>query len=154
MPAMEPTNKLSSEQEEYRICAKPYVFYRIILDRTGARLMTATAHEDSGEYKAFEDQEALLAATAQILGDYEMGFLRKKDHAGRPYLETRVSPDAQHLIHVATTALDQMNFEDVLVLALREMKALHEEFAIDDGGGDVYLSDGMWVTADGRVVER
>lgn len=154
MPAMEPANKLSSVQEEYRICAKPYVFYRVIVDRIGARLMTATADEDSGEYKAFENQEALLVATAQVFGDYQMEVVRKKDRAGRQYLETQVSPDAQHMIHVATTALDRMGLVNVAVLALREMKVLHEEFAIDDGGDDVYLSDGMWVTADGRVVER
>ena len=58
------------------------------------------------------------------------------------------------MIHVATTALDRMGFVNVAVLALREIKVLHEEFAIDDGGDDVYLSDGMWVTTDGRVVER
>lgn len=154
MPAMEPANKLSSVQEEYRICAKPYVFYRIIVDQMGARLMTATADEDSGEYKAFDNQEALLVATAQVFGDYQMDFVRKKDRAGRQYLETHVSPDAPHMIHVATTALDRMGVANVAVLALRETKVLHEEFAIDDGGDDVYLSDGMWATADGRVVER
>lgn len=154
MPIIESSNKLSSEQEEYRICSKPYVFYRVIVARNGVRLMTATASEDAGEYRAFKNQEVLLAATAQVFGDFEMEIVTKEDHAGRPYIETQVSPDKQHLIHVATTALERMGFEDVSVLALREMKALHAEFAIDDSGEDTYLSDGMWVTADGKLVER
>ncbi|SIT52777.1 conserved hypothetical protein [Mesorhizobium prunaredense] len=154
MPIIEPSNKLSRTQKEYRICSNPYVFYRIIVDQYGARLMTATASEDAGGYRAFENQKFLISSTVQVFGDFDMEIVTKEDHAGRLYVETPVFLDAQHLIHIATTALDRMGFEDVAVLALRDMKALYEEFVIDDSGEDTYLSDGMWVRSDGRLIEK
>jgi len=154
MAIIQKSNKLSLRQEEYRICSDPYVFYRLISDANGFRIMTATASEDTGEYRAYEDQEALISATAQVLADREMAFVPKKDHAERPYIETSVYPDSEDLLHLASTILDRMGFEDISVLALREMKAIYEEFAIDDAGEDTYLSDGTWMTSDGRLIEK
>jgi hypothetical protein len=154
MAIIQKSNKLSLRQEEYRICSDPYVFYRLISDANGFRIMTATASEDTGEYRAYEDQKALISATAQVLADREMAFAPKKDHAERPYIETSVYPDSEDLLHLASTILDRMGFEDISVLALREMKAIYEEFAIDDAGEDTYLSDGTWMTSDGRLIEK
>ena len=36
--------------------------------------MTATASEDTGEYRTYGDQEALISATVQVLTDREMAF--------------------------------------------------------------------------------
>lgn len=122
--------------------------------------MTATASEGTGAYRAFENQESLTAATMQVFGDFGMEFVTKVDHAGRPYVETSVYPDADHLVRIATTALDRMGFEDASVLALREflalqeMKAIYEDFSIDDSGEDAYLSGGMWITSDGRLIKK
>lgn len=116
--------------------------------------MTATAAEDVGGYRAFENQKHLLAATAQTFGDFEMKFVAKQDHAGRPYIEAQVSPDEEQLVHVATTTLERMVFEDVEVLALREMKSIYEEFANDDSGDDIYLGDGMSMRVEGKMVEK
>ena len=154
MVKIEPSKKLSSEQEEYRICSKPYIFYRMIVDQNGVRLMTATASEDTGEYRVYEDQKSLIAATSKIFVDFGMEFTTKEDHAGRPYVETTANSDKEHLHHIATTALDRIGFKDVSVLALQEMKALYDEFSISDSGEDTYLSDGMWITSDGRMVEK
>lgn len=154
MPIIEPSNKLSLTQEEYRICSASHVFYRVIVDRNGVRLMTATASEDSGEYRSFKDQELLISSTMEVFDKFDVEFEVKEDRAGRKYVETPVFPDAKHLIHIATSVLDRIGFEDVSVLALREMIDIYKEFAIDDGGEDVYLSDGMWVTSDGRPIEK
>lgn len=154
MAIIQKSNKLSSQQEEYRICSDPYVFYRLISDANGFRIMTATASEDTGEYRAYGDQEALISATVQVLADREMAFATKKDHAERPYIESSVYPDKEDLLHLTATILDRLGFEDISVLALREMKAIYDEFAIDDSGDDTYLSDGMWMTSDGRMIEK
>lgn len=154
MPKIEPSNKLSPDQEEYRICSEPYVFYRIIVDGRGGRLMTATAGEDIGPYRAYDDQSLLITTTAQVFGDFDMTIATKTDHAARSYIETPVTLDKTHLIHIATTALHRIGFVDVEVLSLRDLLALHDEFAADDSGEDTYLSDGMWVTSDGRLVEK
>ena len=154
MPIIEPSKKLSMIQEEYRICSAPYVFYRVIVDRNGVRLMTATASEDTREYRAFGNQELLISVTKQVFTDFDMQIGTKEDHAGRAYVQTAVFPERDHLIHIATLALDRIGFADISVLALREMKAIYEELAIDESGDDAYFGDGMWTTSDGRLIEK
>ncbi|WP_428544049.1 hypothetical protein [Profundibacter sp.] len=95
MAIIEKSKKLSSEQEEYRICSKPYIFYRVIVDQNGVRLMTATASEDTGEYRAYKDLKSLISATSQVFEDFGMEIIPKEDHAGRPYIETTVYPDCE-----------------------------------------------------------
>lgn len=154
MPEIKASNKLSLEQEEYVIFSKPYVFYRIIRDSKGVRIMTATASDSAKSYRFFEDQKSLNNATIKVFGDFGIEFFTKEDYAKRPYIEALVFLDKNYLLHIATTALEQIGFKDVCVLSLQEMKAIHDEFAVDEGCGDVYLSDGMWVTSDGRLIER
>lgn len=154
MAIIQTSNKLSLRQEEYRICSKPYVFFRLISDRDGVRLMTATAAEDAGEYRAFENQASLISATSRAFEGRNLSYATKKDQMGRAYIETSVYPDKDDLLHLAATVLDQIGFEDISVLALREMRAIYDEFSVDDSGEDTYLSDGMWITSDGRLIEK
>ena len=154
MPRIERSKKLSMTQEEYCICSKPYVFYRLISDHSGFRLMTATASEDTSRFCVYEDQTSLISATETVLSSRGMNIVAKTDHAGRPYVETAVYSDTEDLLHLAATVLEQIGFEDVSVLALREMKAIYREFSVDDSGDDTYLSDRMWATADGRLIEK
>lgn len=157
MPDIEPSRKLSADQEEYRICSKPYVFFRLIFDKRRARLMTATASEDGGGYRAFEDQKTLTAATARVLEDAGLHPELKEDHAQRPYIETPIPldrVDREELVHLASTVLLTLGITDIQVLALAEMLALYDEFSGTDNEDAVYLSDGMWITADGKIVER
>ncbi|RDD72136.1 hypothetical protein DVR11_07210 [Paracoccus versutus] len=116
--------------------------------------MTATAAEDTGEYRAFENQASLISATSRAFEDRNLNYATKKDQMGRAYIETSVYPDKDDLLHLAATVLDQIGFEDISVLALREMKAIYDEFSVDDSGEDTYLSDGMWITSDGRLIEK
>lgn len=152
MPIIQISHKLSFDQEEYCICSNHIVLFRIISEGSELRLMTATAPEDAAEFRAFDDQQLLISSTLGVFGDFDIEFVMKTDCAGRPYVEAKFSKD-NDINHVATMILDRMGFKDAEVFALREMKALHDEFATDDGE-DAYLSDGMWVTADGRLVER
>ncbi|MCA8905349.1 MAG: hypothetical protein H6847_13990 [Hyphomonas sp.] len=157
MPDIEPSRKLSADQEEYRICSKPYVFFRLIFDKHGARLMTATASENCGGYRAFEDQKTLTAATARVLEDAGLHPTLKEDHAQRSYIETPIPldrVDREELVHLASTVLLTLGITDVQVLALAEMLALYDEFSVSENDEAVYLSDGMWITADGNIVEK
>lgn len=154
MARIERSTKLSLTQDEYRICSEPYVFYRLISNGNGVRLMTATACENIGGLRAFEDQTLLISMTARVFSERGLDFVIKTDQSERDYIETPIYPDEEDLLHLAATVLDLIGFEDVSVLALREMKAIYSEFAVDDSGDDTYLSDGMWATADGRIVEK
>lgn len=154
MALLEPSNKLSQLQTEFRICSKSYVFHRLIRVGSEYRFMTATASEDTGGFRAYEDQSSLINATIHALQRFDLDAEMKLDHAGRPYVETMTSSNKEHLLHVAQTALREIGFEDVAVLALDDMIAIYEEFAVGDDGEDVYLSDGMWITSDGRMIEK
>lgn len=119
--------------------------------------MTATASEDCGAYRAFEDQKALIAATARVLEDAGLDPALKKDHAQRHYIETPIPldrVDREEMAHLASTVLLTLGINDIQVLALAEMLSLHEEFSVRDNDEAVYLSDGMWITADGKIVEK
>lgn len=154
MALLEPSNKLSQIQREYRVCSKPYVFHRVIGVGDEFRFMTATASEDTGSFRAYEDQSSLINATIQALQLFDLDAEMKLDHAGRPYVETIVSCDKEHLLHVAQTALREMGFEDVSILALDDMLSIYDQLAVGDDGEDVYLSDGMWITSDGLMIEK
>ncbi|PWR03368.1 hypothetical protein DKT77_06985 [Meridianimarinicoccus roseus] len=154
MAIIQTSNKLSLRQEEYCICSEPYVFFRLISDRDGVRLMTATASEDTGEYRVFGNQASLISATSRAFEDRNLNYATKKDQMGRAYIETSVYPDKDDLLHLAATVLDQIGFEDISVLALREMKAIYDEFSVGDSGEYTYLSGGMWITSDGRLIEK
>ena len=119
--------------------------------------MTATASEDCGGYRAFEDQKSLTAATARVLKDAGLHPALNEDHAQRPYIETPIPldrVDRQELVHLTSTVLLTLGITDIQVMALAEMLALHDEFSVSDNDEPVYLSDGMWITADGKIVEK
>ncbi len=119
--------------------------------------MTATASENCGGYRAFEDQKTLTAATAIVLEDAGLHPTLKEDHAQRSYIETPIPldrVDREELVHLASTVLLTLGITDVQVLALAEMLALYDEFSVSENDEAVYLSDGMWITTDGKIVEK
>lgn len=146
------SSKLSSDQEEQCVHSKGFVFFRIVAEGDLLKVMTATAAEDTGELRPFHDQQALLAATRSVLSERGEEWSEKEDWRGRPYVEAEF-PTGADVLHIAHTVLLSLGFEDIGVLALREMKEIYSEFAIEDGE-DTYLSDGMWMTPDGRIVEK
>lgn len=154
MAVIRASNKLSSNQSEYAISSRSYVFFRVITDQNGTRLMTATAAEDSGSDRVYEDQKALITATVRTLEKYEFQWASKVDHVGRAYIETSVYPDYDDIVHIANVALEDMGFDDISIQAIQDIRRIYEEFSIDESGEDTYLSDGMWVTSDGRIVQR
>lgn len=154
MPEFEPTRKLSTDQEEYRICSKPYVFFRMIVDKNGARLMTATASEDAGGYRAFEDQDSLIAATSRVVKGAGKQAVMKEDHARRPYVETSISLHREEAEHLSASILNSLGIHDAQILALQEILVIYDEFSIHDDEDAVYLNDGMWATSDGRIIEK
>lgn len=115
--------------------------------------MTATAAEDTGVLHPFPDQTRLMAGARSVLLDRGQHWSEKADRVGRPYVETSFDGNSD-VLHVANTVLLSLGFDDFEVSCLREMKAIYDEFAVDDSGEDTYLSDGMSTTADGRLVGR
>lgn len=153
MAKIKRSSKLSSDEDEQCVYSGSFVFFRIVAEGDQFKFMTATACEDTGEFRPFHDQHRLIAATMSVLLELGKEWVNKDDWAGRPYVEVRFAAgdDVLHIVHAVLLSL---GFDDFDVSLLREMRALHEEFAVDDTSEDAYLSDGMWVTADGRLVNR
>jgi hypothetical protein len=96
----------------------------------------------------------LISATSRAFEDRSLNYEQKKNLMGRSYVETSVYPHEDDLLHLAATVLDQIGFKDISVLALREMKAIYDEFSVGVSAEDTYLNDGMWITSDGRLIEK
>lgn len=152
MAIIKRSNKLSSDQEEQCVHSKGFVFFRIVAEGDLLKVMTATAAEDTGELRPFHDQQRFLAATRSVLSERDEEWSEKEDWKGRPYVEAAF-PAGADVLHMVHTVLLSLGFEDIGVSALRELKEIYNEFAIEDGE-DTYLSDGMWMTPDGRMVEK
>lgn len=153
MAKIQTSHKLSTQQEEYQVTSGPYVFFRMIRDAVGFRLMTATAGDERSAFRAYADQETLINATAKVLTERRMEWVTKEDRCRRPYIETNVDLDKEALVHLSTRILDRLGFVDISVLARREMKQIYAELAISDSDDDLYLSDGVSITADGRMLD-
>ena len=153
MATIESSSKLCAKQDEYCICSKCIVFFRVVDEGSHLRVMTATASEDSGTFHPFCDQQQLIEATRTVFYQFDIAIVEKRDHAGKPYVEAKISTSVKHVEHITNTVLLRLGVKDIATRALSELKALYEELAIDDTGGDAYLEGGVSLTADGRLVE-
>jgi len=105
---VESSSKLSAKQHEFRICSKGIVFFRLVDEDKYFRLMTATAPEDTKRLRPFSDQKRLIAATQDVLSQLDVVFSQKQDHAGKPYVEAKLSTDKKRVEHIANTVLLQL----------------------------------------------
>ena len=152
MAIINSSGKLSGGGGEYLISAGRTVFFRLISHADRVDFMTATADEDTGDLKAYHDQPALIRHTAAVFEEKEIASSHEKDRQGRAFVRATTEPDENAIKHLATLILDRLGIEnDICVQAIREMRELHAELAIDDDE-DAYLMDGMAITPDGRIV--
>ena len=111
--------------------------------------MTATADEDSGDLKAYQDQPALIQQTVEILAEQGLSISHEADRQGRAFVRSILIGDEKHIVALI---LDRLGIDDdIWVLALQEKREMHAELCIDDEE-PIYISDGMNLTPDGRLV--
>ena len=127
-------------------------------------LMTATADEDYGRTKVCTEQLRLVEP-ALLLGT-ELGTspLVEKDWGGREYVQIcsiNQTPEQsdQELTSELNTVLGRFFeiYNSCTKLGSRanvEMIDLHDVLATDDLGSDVYFSDGVWLSNDGKLHNR
>ena len=140
------------------------VYLRLIGENPKYLLMTATADEDSRKFIACKDKTRLISVAWQFA--LSQGFEPKScsDNYGREYvkiLEFNIdhASDQSDLFEHFDQAIKHFfeiydNFIADDAGCVDEMRDIYRELASDDLGGDVYLSDGVWLSSDGSLHDR
>lgn len=127
-------------------------------------LMTATASEDHGCIRVCGDQRRLVEAALRLGAELGTKPTVEKDWIEREYVKIcsiRFNPgqDVANFIKELGELLEKFfayydEYQDLSICGDDEMQELYDVLAIDDQGGDVYLSDGVWLSSDGSVHDR
>lgn len=159
------SSKAGLESEESLIVERGGIsFLRILGGEPRWTLMTATADEDGGQICACPDQSRLIESATLLCAELG-GYPRmKRDRAGREYVEIgvfhRESGENDEDFHNDSNALFRRFFEIFDGFGHQDsqsrgqMRELYGAVATDDEGGDVYLSDGVWLSSDGSLRDR
>jgi hypothetical protein len=154
-------------REGYIVTQGRTVYLRITGALPSYRLETATASEDNGEFLVCDDRVRLTSAAYRF--GLEMGVRPsyEKDRFDREYVvitPINYRPGNTPAEDAADRAvLDKWlnRFFEIYATTdpskteqLNEMKEVYDVLAVDQSGGDVYLSDGIWLSSDGSVHDR
>jgi hypothetical protein len=126
--------------------------------------MTATASEDHGRIRVCGDRPRLVGSAFHLGAELRTEPRVEKDRAGREYVRicviTRTPGQSEEAFEDENAALFRRFFQifdeygDPSSKPAAEMRELYDALAIDGRGGDVYLSDGVWLGSDGSVHDR
>jgi hypothetical protein len=152
------SGKFEGNQFQSCVVAGGFLILRSILRKQDRAVMTATAGETKsmGSVHPFPDQAALIAAAEEIFHAVGGHVTKRKDRSGRPYVQT-VFPDAwATLPNVAEQIASKLNLNLVEIVDDEFVARYWQENAQDPLNDDelVYLSDGVYVTKDGRLIEQ
>lgn len=146
------SNKLTNG-EEYAILSEQYVFFRLTKMGTEFQFMTATASEDKSHHRAYPDLNILTDATTYVLRNMGVDIEDKKDRKGRKYIKAIVPNNKEYVEDLSINILERLGIDvEIEIKATNEMKDLYFELSHDDDE-DVYLSDGVYLTKDGKLID-
>lgn len=151
-------------RERYIVTRGRTGYLRIVGDEPQWLLMTATADEDDGRIRRCSDQLRLVEAAMRLGKELNTAPTLEKDWLGREYVKigliTRDSVQTPDEFENENNAAIIRFFElfdqctDLRTRGNDEMRKLYDEFSLDNEGGDVYLSDGVWLSSDGSLSDR
>lgn len=153
-----------NSKESYVVVRDRTAFLRILGAEPKWSLMTATADEDHGKILVCRDQIRLVEAALRLGAELNTGPAVERDWKGREYVKIAI------IIRKSGESDDAFNEENDLAInrffeifdglpklsdrPMVERRNLYDEIAIGDGGEDVYLSNGVWLSSDGSLHER
>lgn len=119
-------------------------------------LMTATTGDTDIGLSSYPDQDKLVTTAYDVLSKITEYATIEKDRYNRPFVKVAITRDKEgvdELYRIADIILERLGIDTKWVEAARqEMSDLWDALAIDDDS-PVYLSDGMYLTKDGRIQE-
>ena len=136
-------------------------FLRILGNEPKWQLMTATANEDDGRVMVCTNQLRLLESALRLGAELETKPRVEKDKKGREFVKictiTREIGKNDAIFDEENAQVFRRFFEiynSYTVLCNRakdETRNLYSALALDNDGGDIYLSDGVWLSSDGSL---
>lgn len=151
-------------QESYIVTRGSTGFLRVLGAEPDWSLMTATADEDHGYIQRCPDQLRLVEAALRLGAELGTDTRVERDWRGREYVRicsiTQEAGKDQEAFDEENAGLFRRFFElydgctDLKSRGEDEMRELYGALSLDDDGGDVYLSDGVWLARDGSLHDR
>ena len=146
-------------EDQFTVTREKTLFFRIVGTHPNYELWTATASEDDSLYTVCEDKCRLISAALMLAAELGTEPNRTRDKSGRKYIVLfSLTLPAQEdldelcdLLHRFFIIYDSINLG--LPDHMKEMREIYQTLATDDSDG-VYLSDGVWLSADGSVCDR
>ncbi len=151
-------------EESYVVIRDQTSFLRVLGGEPEWELMTATASEDHGRIQVCSDQRRLIESALRLGGELKTEPKVERDWQKREYVKvcviTRDVGQRDEVFENEISALFRRFFriyDEHKTLGSRagdEMRELYDALSTDDEGGEIYLSDGMWLSNDGSVHDR
>ena len=158
------STKFAYAREQYFAVAGGHTLLRLTLGRIGGRqggaIKTATA-SDFGAPPIYRDREALIGALRvgfQNLAGGEVDLCIDRDGKGRRFAEICLPGTRDQLIEALTLLADEMArylshpTEEEHTAGCSDLSDLYDNLCIAEGV-PVYLSDGMYLGSDGRLLQ-
>lgn len=136
-------------------------FLRILGEKPSWELMTATASEDRGGISVCPDQLRLVESALRLCSELKTSPAVHTDWMAREYVKIcgliqREDMSDEQFNRELRSVLERF-FQiydactDLRTRAGNEMIQLYRTLSVDETGGDVYLSDGVWLRSDGSL---
>jgi hypothetical protein len=159
------STKVGLDSEEgYVVVRNGISFLRILGGEPNWTVMTPTASEDHGRIQVCPERLRLVESALLLCAEHGGNPKVEKDRSGREYVKigtiTREPGESEDEFQSENAALIQKFFEifdsfrDLESRGGGEMRKLYSSLAVDDKGGEVYLSDGVWLSSDGSLHNR
>lgn len=153
-----------NSRESYIVVRNRVSFLRILGANPQWELMTATASEDDGRIKVCGDRPRLVQAAWRLGVEIETRPEVKSDWKNREYVSicgintknsTDIEADRKKIDAIISRFFELYDeYQSADMRSADEMRELYDALAVDDTGGDVYLSDGVWLSNDGAMHDR
>ena len=150
-----------NSRESYIVARGGIGFLRVLGVEPEWTLMTATASEDHGRIQVCGDQRRLIESALRLGSELESGPKVEKDWIEREYVKISViirktGQSDEAFDHEKTGLLRRFfeiydGLESLSSRAANELAELYGALSPDHAGGDIYLSDGMWLSSDGSI---
>jgi hypothetical protein len=151
-------------RESYIVTRGKTSFLRILGEEPSWELMTATASEDRGGISVCPDQLRLVETALRLGTELKTSPAVHTDWMAREYvkicglLQRENESDEEFNREIWSLIRRFFQIYDACTnlrsRASNEMIQLYSALSVDDTGGDVYLSDGVWLSSDGSLHDR
>lgn len=157
------STKAGLESQESLLVVRAGTSYlRILGQEPSWTLMTATASEDDGSVKVCGERRRLIETAIRLCQELGLSAHETKDRIGRDYV---------NICRIVRTRADEDVYSELSQIVERffdlfdelgnpssgpadDMVHLYEAISSDSNGGDVYLTDGLWLSSYGSLHDR